>query len=172
MKEQCRHIRELLSAFIDGEALPEETREVKTHLRDCPACRTYRSLLVGLSKEMEKTPEIPPEELEERLRRIVPARKKKESAHKRFPLYLRPAFAALFTLLLVATLFMTWGGKDSKKTIVAEMGEQELKSLPPDERDLLIYMGEMKDEGEEEFLQMLQDLEKLDDFFSDEKVKT
>jgi len=172
VKGQCRHIRELLSAFIDGESITGETEEMKTHLRDCPACRAYQSLHVAIAKEMKETPDVPPEEVEELLRRIVPAGKKREPLSEGFSFILRPAFAAFVTLLLVVSLFMTFGGKDSKKTLVAEMGEQELKSLPPEERDLLIYMGEMKDEGDGEFLKMLQDLEELDDFFTDEKVNT
>jgi anti-sigma factor RsiW len=36
---ECREIREIISAYIDGEALPEEARRVEEHLGECAECR-------------------------------------------------------------------------------------------------------------------------------------
>ena len=54
--ENCTRITPLLSKYIDGEATPQETYMVESHLADCPICRgnmesmkeasvTYRSLI-------------------------------------------------------------------------------------------------------------------------------
>jgi anti-sigma factor RsiW len=51
---ECKEIRELISAYVDGEASPEEAREVEGHLGACARCRSaeqrMRSLGVGVAR--------------------------------------------------------------------------------------------------------------------------
>jgi anti-sigma factor RsiW len=59
---ECKDIRERISAYVDGEASPEEAREVRGHLGACARCRSaeqrMRALGVGVAR-MEG--DIPPE---------------------------------------------------------------------------------------------------------------
>jgi anti-sigma factor RsiW len=59
---ECKDIREIISAYVDGEASPEEAREVRGHLGTCARCRSaeqrMRALGVGVAR-MEG--DIPPE---------------------------------------------------------------------------------------------------------------
>ncbi|HJX73378.1 MAG TPA: zf-HC2 domain-containing protein [Candidatus Deferrimicrobiaceae bacterium] len=58
----CKEIRETISAYVDGEASPEEAREVREHLRGCAQCRSaekrMRALEVGVSRTEG---DVPPE---------------------------------------------------------------------------------------------------------------
>ncbi|MBA3806958.1 MAG: zf-HC2 domain-containing protein [Solirubrobacterales bacterium] len=38
-REHCRHVRALMSDYLDGELPPPDTRTVKRHVRWCPNCR-------------------------------------------------------------------------------------------------------------------------------------
>lgn len=49
MPIECSHIRERLSAYLDGETLPGETESVKRHLQVCPECRQELAALERLT---------------------------------------------------------------------------------------------------------------------------
>lgn len=39
LSAECQHARTCLSAFVDGEATPEEAAEVLAHVTRCPSCQ-------------------------------------------------------------------------------------------------------------------------------------
>lgn len=45
--EQCRHVREQMSDYLDGDLDPQATRAVTRHTRICPNCRR---LLANLTR--------------------------------------------------------------------------------------------------------------------------
>ncbi|MCL6621979.1 MAG: zf-HC2 domain-containing protein [Syntrophobacterales bacterium] len=49
MLKDCVHIRERLSAYLDGETTTAETELVARHLADCPECRRELAALERLS---------------------------------------------------------------------------------------------------------------------------
>jgi anti-sigma factor RsiW len=53
----CEERAEALSAYQDGEAGPEERREVEAHLRACPACRERLDALAALRAGLRAWPD-------------------------------------------------------------------------------------------------------------------
>ena len=53
----CREIRQQLSAYLDGELSPEESRSVRAHVASCPACRAE---LESLRRTIEAVKDLPP----------------------------------------------------------------------------------------------------------------
>jgi hypothetical protein len=51
---ECSEIREIISAYVDGEASPEEARQVGEHLKRCARCRSaeagMRALGIGVAR--------------------------------------------------------------------------------------------------------------------------
>jgi len=50
----CKNIRELLVAYLDGEATPEQRERVQLHLSDCPACRQEREALTSTQQHLRQ----------------------------------------------------------------------------------------------------------------------
>lgn len=48
----CEEIRELLGPYVDGEAAPDERREVETHVSACPACSEELDETRNLAEEL------------------------------------------------------------------------------------------------------------------------
>jgi anti-sigma factor RsiW len=50
---ECKDIREIISAYVDGEASPEEVREIRGHLGACAQCRSaeqqMRAIGIGVA---------------------------------------------------------------------------------------------------------------------------
>jgi anti-sigma factor RsiW len=58
----CKEIRETISAYVDGEASFEETREVREHLRGCAQCRSAEAGMRALGVGVARTEgDVPPE---------------------------------------------------------------------------------------------------------------
>ena len=51
----CRKIREIISAYVDGEARPEEARLVEDHLGGCPHCRQAEKRMRDLGMAAART---------------------------------------------------------------------------------------------------------------------
>jgi len=59
---ECKDIREIISAYVDGEASPEETREVREHLGACAECRSAEQQMRALGVGVERVEgDVPPE---------------------------------------------------------------------------------------------------------------
>ncbi len=78
---ECREYREMLSAYVDGEASPDDARRVALHLEECARCRAderkMRALGVGVARIEGDVPPDFREKLFARLEReeLVPKRR-------------------------------------------------------------------------------------------------
>jgi anti-sigma factor RsiW len=52
----CDYFKELISAQIDGELTPDESRALERHLQDCPACARLSEELKQQSQSMASHP--------------------------------------------------------------------------------------------------------------------
>jgi len=67
----CREIREIISAYVDGEARPEEARLVEDHLGKCPQCRQAEKRMRDLGMAVARTEgTVPPDFREELFARM------------------------------------------------------------------------------------------------------
>jgi len=59
---ECREIREIISAYVDGEASPEEARRVEEHLGSCAQCRSAEKRMRALGVAVTRTEgSVPPD---------------------------------------------------------------------------------------------------------------
>jgi len=63
----CREIREVISAYVDGEARPEEARLVEEHLGACPQCRQAEKRMRDLGMAVARTEGAVPPDFRENL---------------------------------------------------------------------------------------------------------
>jgi len=102
------HPHEVLSAFSDQVATPEEAARLQEHLRDCAECRQLLHDLTALATAIgEEAVPPPPPLLAERIRQKIEAGSSSQTTaasfwRSPFP----PALAA--TLLMATTLFLIW----------------------------------------------------------------
>jgi len=64
---ECREIREIISAYVDGEALPEEARRVEEHLGECAECRAAEKRMRTLGVAVARTEGMVPPDFRENL---------------------------------------------------------------------------------------------------------
>jgi len=64
---ECREIREIISAYVDGEALPEEARRVEEHLGECAGCRAAEKRMRALGVAVARTEGTVPPDFREKL---------------------------------------------------------------------------------------------------------
>ena len=57
---ECRYIRKKLSAYQDGELVPEDLARVKSHLQRCPECRARYAEFQQMWVALADAPEIHP----------------------------------------------------------------------------------------------------------------
>lgn len=86
-----------LSAYLDGELLPEDIQAVEAHLRTCAPCRTELEALRATRRLLGRlaTPPLPPE-FAARL-----AARAEVAAHRRWVWWPRPALAAAVVAMVV-----------------------------------------------------------------------
>lgn len=73
--ENCQEIQELLSAYVDGEANPEETARVAAHVEGCFACASHLAFLRTAAAAWRRIPmEMPSPRLAERIAQATYAR--------------------------------------------------------------------------------------------------
>jgi len=63
----CKEIREMISAYVDEEASPEEAREVREHLGGCAQCRSVEAGMRALGVGVARTEGNVPPEFRDRL---------------------------------------------------------------------------------------------------------
>ena len=64
---ECKEIREMISAYVDGEALPEEARLVEEHLGGCPQCRQAEKRMRDLGMAVARAEGAAPPDFRENL---------------------------------------------------------------------------------------------------------
>lgn len=53
----CKHARKKLSAFLDGELVPEEASRIEQHLASCPGCGSEARALTATYQLLERCPQ-------------------------------------------------------------------------------------------------------------------
>jgi predicted anti-sigma-YlaC factor YlaD len=77
MAVKCPEVRELLSAWLDGELTPEDLALVTRHLDSCAGCRRELAQLEALEEALEVLPVPAPAGLPEKVRaRVSPRRRR------------------------------------------------------------------------------------------------
>jgi len=64
---ECTEIREIISAYVDGEASPEEARRVEEHLGSCAECRSAEKRMRALGVAVTRTEGAVPHDFRENL---------------------------------------------------------------------------------------------------------
>jgi anti-sigma factor RsiW len=64
---ECREIREIISAYVDGEAMPEEARRVEEHLGECAECQAAEKQMRALGAAVARTEGTVPPDFRENL---------------------------------------------------------------------------------------------------------
>ncbi len=64
---ECREIREIISAYVDGEAGPEEARRAEEHFGKCPECRAAEKRMRALGVAVARTEGAVPPDFRENL---------------------------------------------------------------------------------------------------------
>ena len=59
-RQECESIRPLISAYMDGELSPEDTRELHAHLAECAACSDLFDEYRDLRDQLRHLPPTPP----------------------------------------------------------------------------------------------------------------
>lgn len=65
------HLRDLLSAHLDGEATPEERRRVQSHLDECSTCRDELATVDAARDAVRALPMVEPPKAVGRVRRMA-----------------------------------------------------------------------------------------------------
>lgn len=101
--EQCNRYLEWLSAQLDNEITPEETRELEQHLARCPDCNTLAQELAMIHTAFPQLEELAaPEGFAQGVMEKIQAQEGQKN--KVMPLFKRPQFRALAGLAACAVL--------------------------------------------------------------------
>lgn len=60
MTTKCEHVRDDLSAYLDGQISPEERERIEKHLATCPSCREELEQMRRLVLLLRSTPQVAP----------------------------------------------------------------------------------------------------------------
>jgi len=141
--ETCHNNEVLLDAYYDGELSPEEAREYKSHLDQCPECaqtlRDYSSIsgsLAELSRELQSGEGISLwPMISSRLEREHSVRRTKPVTRRMF-LLRRPAWMGL-ALSAAAALILFFSGAFQSEKLPSNFCQIENISSP--EHNYMIY---------------------------------
>ncbi|MBI4678337.1 MAG: zf-HC2 domain-containing protein [Elusimicrobia bacterium] len=104
------HVVELLSAFLDGELSPEQSRSVEAHLSGCSDCRSRLEDLRSLSKMLSS---LPKRELPAGFLQRLRARQARDAVEgRRLPFFAwtMPVRAAAMALSALVVMFVAYEG--------------------------------------------------------------
>lgn len=106
---ECRELRERISAFVDGEALPSEARLIEDHLDQCAECRAVERKMRTVGIGVSRTEGVLPPDFREKLfarleaEELLPRRRSLFVFSLRWAAVPVTAAAALALLLLVSS---------------------------------------------------------------------
>ena len=156
---ECKEIREMISAYVDGEALPDEARQVEEHLGTCAECRSAEKRMRMLGMAVTRTEGTVPPDFRENLFARMEEEELLPKRRSIFVFSLRwaavPLAAAAALALYVLSPQVVREGSDSgkilssrpaavdveKKAPVASAGEE----LSPEDREIVAYLEVLED---------------------------
>lgn len=144
----CGEIREIISAYVDGETTPEEARRVEEHFGRCPECRAAERRMRALGVAVARTEGTVPLEFRENL---FARMEKEDLLPKRrsiFVFSLRWAAVPLAAAAALA-LFVLSGRdvpRDLSSTAVRPPGiAGPAAELSPEDREIVAYLEILED---------------------------
>lgn len=147
-KVDCRDIREMISAYVDGEASAEEARRVEEHIGQCGTCRTAekRMRALGTATARMEGP-VSPDFRENLFARM----EKEELLPKRRSIFVFSVRWAAVPLAAAAVLlFYVLSSRDVPRDVsptavsppkVADVGRE----LSPEEREIVANLEILED---------------------------
>lgn len=172
MTVDCTAIREIISRSLDGEAAGGEQTKMEEHLNACGECHKYHEIQRLFQEKVRDVPLAAPGEIEERLRKIHPAREREAFWGWIFSPSLKPVLAGICGLVLISAIVFLSNKERMKTLYLASNDEQVIQTLSEEERELLFFLEENNGEGEEDYLQMLEDLDEMEKLFTDGRTET
>lgn len=172
MTVDCTAIREIISRSLDGEAAGGEKKMLNEHLSACGDCKKYHEILILIQEKVRDVPKTASLEIEERLRKILPERRREAFWGWIFSPSLKPVLVGICGLVLISSILFLTNQERMKTLFLASNEERVLQTLTKEERELLIFLEENNGEGEEDFLEMLEDLDEMESIFTDGRAET
>ncbi|NIO17127.1 MAG: hypothetical protein GTN70_09030 [Deltaproteobacteria bacterium] len=172
MKNDCTFIRELVSLSLDGEEGRKEKSALVEHLRVCEECGKYLDIQKVLREKAREVPPVSAGEIEKRLGRVRPGREKEKAAGWIFWPSLKPAALGLVAVLLASTILFVAGKERMQTLFMARNNSQIIGTLPDEEREFLLFVEEESGEGEEDIFETLQEIDEMEEIFTNGKAGT
>lgn len=172
MKNECTIIRELISLSLDGEEGRKEKSAWIEHLRECRECSKYHDIQKILLEKAREVPPVSAGEIEKRLSRIRPEREEEKATGWIFWPSLKPAALGLVAVLLASTILYVAGKERIQTLFMARNNGKVIETLPEEERDFLFFIEEESDEGEEDIFETLQEIDEMEEIFTNGRAET
>lgn len=144
----CTEIREIISAYVDGEAGPEEVRRVEEHTGRCPECRAVEKRMRTLGMAVLKTEGAVPHDFREKL---FARMEKEDLLPKRrsiFAFSLRWAAVPLAAAAALALYVLSSPDvpRDISRTAVSSSGiAGPAAELSPEDREIVAHLDILED---------------------------
>lgn len=145
---ECRDIREMISAYVDGEASAEEARRVEEHIGQCGMCRTAEKRMRALGVAAARTEGAVPPDFREKL--FSRMEKEELLAMRRSIFVFSVRWAAVPLAAAAALMFYVLSSRDVPRDVsptavsppkVAAVGGE----LSPEEREIVAYLEILED---------------------------
>jgi hypothetical protein len=147
---ECKHIENLLSAYLEDELNREEKQKVEEHLNICSDCAELFALLRETTESLTDFPEV--EMSEDLVGRLYEIPEKKKKFRFSFGQFLKPAFQPVFAaiaLLVVLTSIYIFHPNRSQinKSIDKQihLGFSKIEKLYSKAESFTHSLGEYKD---------------------------
>lgn len=172
MKNDCNFIRELVSLSLDGEEGRKEKSALIEHLRVCKECAKYHDIQKILLEKAREVPPVSAGEIEKRLSRVRPGREKEKATGWIFWPSLKPAALGLMAVLLASTILYVAGKERIQTLFMPRNNGQIIETLPDEEREFLFFIEEESGEGEEDIFETLQEIDEMEEIFTNGRAET
>ena len=145
---------QMMHEYLDEELSHEDEKKLKTHLKECEACRTHFHELQRTIALVQSTSHISaPSQFTQNIMSKLPKEKKKVGMERwlqRHPLF---AAAAVFFVLMGGSLMTTWSGGDefaftNSDDVVVDGQTVVVPEGSVVEGDLLVRNGDLRVEGQ------------------------
>jgi hypothetical protein len=131
---KCKEIHEVLEQYLDNELSPEARKEVREHLKGCPACREELASVKRYRKAMAslKTVPAPDDFLESVHRRLDRSPLRRLLDFLFSPVHIKVPLEAAGVLATVIIVLLLFPGAPKRDTFLA-MREEETSRMPAEE---------------------------------------
>jgi len=153
---ECRDLKELISASIDGEASRAETRRIEEHLEGCAECRALERKMRAIGTGVAMTEGVVPSDFREKLFARMEAEDLLPRRRSLFVFSIRWAAVPLAAAAALALFLLT--SPEKGKDVVIPQGQlpsvaqrqpvaaaRVAGELTPEEREIIAYLDVLED---------------------------